>query len=749
MAASGGFDFGERGSIGGVAAEPSAEGASAESKPRDSDETAYRKEYLRIQNTLDAATGLLRVQTAGSGPTGTFRFSLTSSYFSGSGFLCPSCLDMATGTTNKSDDATHVAGHLGISATPVDFLEAYLGIHTTASSNSMDASTHLLQVLGDTNFGLKAFMPREKDQIFTAGGGVDAWLLNGVGSVGIDNANFALRGLATVDLNNRTSEADRIPARFHLNLGYTFENSGKLVDDYEKQNGGTRISRIRRFGLGINRVDSMRLGLGADFPFPIVVPFLEWTADVPVNRQGHVCDTQTRSIGDQCLGQDAKFSAVPSRLSLGARLYPWLDGLAFLAAFDIGTGATSNFIEEVTPEVPWNFFFGIAYAADTKPHVEVKEVMAPQIVHADLPKAPKYIQGTVVEKGSGTPVPDALVRFDGRSMTGMITMADGTFRTGDLDAGTYTFDVSANGYRDGQCTATIPISGQGAALPQQPGAPYGMPPGQPGVPGQQPYGYPPGAYPGAPGQPQQPGAPYSAPTPFGAAAPVPGAGGGPAAVVTCEVESLPKVGNVNGQLHDIDTGAAVGAASVKITDKLGRSLSLTSDGAGAFRFENVPPGPVTILAEAPGYLKSVISVEVKAHTDVEAELQLNKKPAKPNVVVTAKEIKLKREVHFQHDSAEILPDSMGILEETADVLSNRPDLSSIEIQGHTDDSGTPEYNQKLSASRANAVREALIRLGVDGARLSSRGYGQERPLVPNTNEANRAKNRRVQLMIEK
>src|SRR6185436_14754703 len=122
---------------------------------------------------------------------------------------------------------------------------------------------------------------------------------------------------------------------------------------------------------------------------------------------------------------------------------------------------------------------------------------------------------------------------------------------------------------------------------------------------------------------------------------------------------------------------------------------------------------------------------------------------KANVVVTAKEIKLKKEVHFQTDSAEILPDSMGILEEIADVLSNRPDISSLEIQGHTDNSGTPEYNLKLSGARANAVREALIKNGVDGARLSARGYGQEKPLVPNTNEANKAKNRRVQLMISK
>jgi outer membrane protein OmpA-like peptidoglycan-associated protein len=229
------------------------------------------------------------------------------------------------------------------------------------------------------------------------------------------------------------------------------------------------------------------------------------------------------------------------------------------------------------------------------------------------------------------------------------------------------------------------------------------------------------------------------------------AGGGamPTVTVSCEIEPLPKVGNVDGTLRDGESGSAVGGAAVKITDKLGRSLNLTADGAGAFRFENVPPGTVTISAEAPNYMRSVIELEVKPRVDTTTQMQLFKRPKKPNVVVTDKELKLKKEVHFQHDSAEILPDSAAILEEIGDVLRNHTEITSLEIQGHTDDTGTAQYNQRLSGDRANAVREALILNGVEPNRLSARGYGQERPLVPNTSEANRAKNRRVQLVIQK
>jgi outer membrane protein OmpA-like peptidoglycan-associated protein len=703
-------------------------------------EREYRLESLKIQNGIDASTGLFRLYSADSGAVGTFRFSLITSYFSGSGFLCPTCADPNGGPGDASDDATHIGGDVGISATPFSFLEAYFGVHTSASSNSL-GSPKLLQVLGDMNLGLKGFMPHQEDSIFSAGGAAEVWLLNGAGAVGIDNASYALRGLATLDLNNRKNKEDRIPLRAHLNLGYLFDNSGNLVNDIEKQRL-QRITRIERFGLNINRVDSFSVGLGAEGMFNIVRPFLEWTIDIPVNRQDHICDNATRAAGDLCLGNAAGFSTTPSRLTIGTRVHPFFDGLALLAAIDVGTGATSTFIEEVAPEVPWNLHFGVAYAADIVPHVEIRRVEAKKVAAPEPPKQTHFILGTVVEKGSNTPIADAQVRFDGRALTGMITIADGTFRTGDLDPGTYTFNVSASGYRDGQCTTTIGFAGPAAPAY---GAPGGQPAGytapaygQPGAPGAPAYGAAtPAGTPGQPGQPFVPGQP--------------GAPGGavPSATVVCELEAQAKVGNVNGQLRDTETSAAVGGAAVKITDKLGRSLSLTADAAGAFRFENVPPGPVTISAEAAGYLRAVTEVEVKPRGEVSVQIAVTKRPTRANVVVTDKELKLKKEVHFQHDSSQILPDSMGIIEEAADALRSHAEIANVEVQGHTDDSGTPEYNLRLSGERANAVREALILNGVEPNRLTARGYGQEKPLVPNTNDANRAKNRRVQLMIQK
>jgi outer membrane protein OmpA-like peptidoglycan-associated protein len=72
----------------------------------------------------------------------------------------------------------------------------------------------------------------------------------------------------------------------------------------------------------------------------------------------------------------------------------------------------------------------------------------------------------------------------------------------------------------------------------------------------------------------------------------------------------------------------------------------------------------------------------------------------------------------------------------------------IEVQGHTDSVGASDSNQKLSNARAEAVRLALIQRGLPEARLSARGYGEEKPLADNTSEQGRAQNRRIEFRVK-
>jgi outer membrane protein OmpA-like peptidoglycan-associated protein len=79
------------------------------------------------------------------------------------------------------------------------------------------------------------------------------------------------------------------------------------------------------------------------------------------------------------------------------------------------------------------------------------------------------------------------------------------------------------------------------------------------------------------------------------------------------------------------------------------------------------------------------------------------------------------------------------------VLVDNPKIK-IEIQGHTDDRGSADYNKKLSDRRAAAVLKYLVSHGIDPSRLTSHGYGKEKPIVPNDTDQNRALNRRVQFV---
>ena len=102
-------------------------------------------------------------------------------------------------------------------------------------------------------------------------------------------------------------------------------------------------------------------------------------------------------------------------------------------------------------------------------------------------------------------------------------------------------------------------------------------------------------------------------------------------------------------------------------------------------------------------------------------------------------------INFDVDKASLRADAQPVVAEINKLLSADPALK-LSIEGHTDNTGTPAHNQALSTGRALSVLGALVGLGVDPARLQSRGYGQDKPLADNASEDGRARNRRVELV---
>ncbi len=101
-------------------------------------------------------------------------------------------------------------------------------------------------------------------------------------------------------------------------------------------------------------------------------------------------------------------------------------------------------------------------------------------------------------------------------------------------------------------------------------------------------------------------------------------------------------------------------------------------------------------------------------------------------------------VNFQTGKAVLLPESQTILDRVAESLNNNPTVT-VEVGGHTDNTGRKATNLRLSQARASAVRDYLISKGVDGGRITAKGYGPDQPVADNATAAGRAANRRVEL----
>lgn len=99
---------------------------------------------------------------------------------------------------------------------------------------------------------------------------------------------------------------------------------------------------------------------------------------------------------------------------------------------------------------------------------------------------------------------------------------------------------------------------------------------------------------------------------------------------------------------------------------------------------------------------------------------------------------------YDSNSSYMRAEAYPLLDEVASILIENPDMK-VEVQGHTDNTGSAKYNQWLSERRAQRVRDYLVSKGIDPSRLEAKGYGLTQPVASNATEEGRAQNRRVEL----
>jgi peptidoglycan-associated lipoprotein len=174
--------------------------------------------------------------------------------------------------------------------------------------------------------------------------------------------------------------------------------------------------------------------------------------------------------------------------------------------------------------------------------------------------------------------------------------------------------------------------------------------------------------------------------------------------------------------------------STQLTWQTANATDITIAGlgtVGASGSQSVAPGATTTY--------TLTAKGAGGSQDASARVTVNPVTAAAPVV-TRQELSIK-DVFFDYDKAVIRDDAQPLTQNDASYLMQHPEVS-VTIEGHCDDRGSTEYNLALGASRAAAVKEALLRQGVDASRLKTISYGKEKPFCTQDNEQCWQENRR-------
>ncbi len=196
--------------------------------------------------------------------------------------------------------------------------------------------------------------------------------------------------------------------------------------------------------------------------------------------------------------------------------------------------------------------------------------------------------------------------------------------------------------------------------------------------------------------------------------------------------------------------------TVRVQSDKGETLQATVKWVGPVKHEDTQtdaqgnstvelrPGSWTLIAQAPdlGAGRAELLIVPGVRPD-ELTIEL----VDSRVQVVEGEVKILEQVFFDTGLATIRPESYAVLDEVANVLLLNPQIELVEVQGHTDNVGTDDTNLRLSARRAQAVRDYLVSKGVKRTRLVAKGYGNAEPIADNSTEEGRSQNRRVQFEI--
>ncbi|GAA4339796.1 OmpA family protein [Mucilaginibacter gynuensis] len=217
-------------------------------------------------------------------------------------------------------------------------------------------------------------------------------------------------------------------------------------------------------------------------------------------------------------------------------------------------------------------------------------------------------------------------------------------------------------------------------------------------------------------------------------------------------EAFDKRHVVAGLVIDCDKHTPLAGVKVSFIDSLSKQVikEVVTDASAKYAFEVTTKRPYNLRFEKDKYFSKVVPVP-------ESGRMSNDTLNSPDVCLQAFEVDspiVIKNVLYDYDKATLRPASKTVLDGLVKVLEDNPKIS-VELSAHTDSKGSDAYNLKLSKARAKACVDYIISKGISASRITSQGYGESKPIAPNTlpngkdNPAGRQLNRRTEFKVTK
>lgn len=609
----------------------------------------WRQNLVDAGVNLEGARGFQHMTSAKSGEPNTYHVGFLGHFAAGSDFI------------RYQDYNEFVAGNLVVEATILEYLSANVGMQATNNVNSFGRPQAMLSQ-GDAHLGVRGHLNPQPG--FHLASDVTAFVPTGFTTSGLDFSAASVRPrlLLSAEFEELVPPIDdyAIPLAVHFNAGYRLDNSSELLFE------GQSIDRVERFAHDIRSYDAVEFGLGVEYGFPYVSPFVSWKLDVPVNPDEGVC-------GDAALpcASDAGFYGFPNILSVGARVEP-VDNLGLTAGVDIGLTSEDVAGLPVTP--PWQAMLGASWTIDPTPGIDTRTRSRGG---QDDDDSDAYVIGTIVDADTEEPVRDAIVRYvEPEGKTPQATDEEGSFRSYRFETdGEVLLEVGHADYEAVEETVELDEEGEHE--------------------------------------------------------------------LEIALESTIDLATIAGRVLGAD-GEPL--SDVRVTLEGPREVKVDTDENGEFQ-ARVEVGEYVVTANDIDHMLGGREVAVEAGDEENFDIELAESPDTMTVEIEDERIVFDDDVSFAERSASLTDESQKVLDQVASLLLEEPEIARVRIEAHVDDDGDEDDNVSLTEQQADRVRDYLVERGLDGDRFETEGVGDQEPLVPNSGDRNRERNRRVEFYI--